>query len=76
MEIQEFIKNFASLFEETPLNEFEEKTRFRDLENWDSMVALSIMAMVDEIYKVKISPNEMKQASTIRDIFDVVNAKK
>ena len=76
MEIQEFIKNFASLFEETPLNEFEEKTRFRDLENWDSMVALSIMAMVDEIYKVKISPNEMKQSSTIRDIFDVVNAKK
>ena len=76
MEIQEFIKNFASLFEETPLNEFEEKTRFRDLENWDSMVALSITAMVDEIYKVKISPNEMKQSSTIRDIFDVVNAKK
>lgn len=76
MKIEIFIENFAALFEEIPLNEFEEKTRFRDLENWDSMVALSIMAMVDEIYKVKISPNEMKQASTIRDIFDVVNAKK
>jgi acyl carrier protein len=76
MEIKTFIENIASQFEETPLNEFEAKTRFRDLENWDSMVALSIMAMIDENYQVRLSPDEMKQANTIQELFNLVKAKK
>lgn len=76
MKIENFIEHFASQFEDTPLNEFESNTRFRDLENWDSMAALSIIAMVDENYKVKLSPNELKQSNTIQDLFDLVKAKK
>jgi len=76
MEIKTFIESFASQFEETPIEEFEAKTPFRELEEWDSMIALTIMAMIDENYQVKLSPIEMKQANTIQELFDLVNAKK
>jgi acyl carrier protein len=75
MEIKTFIEHFASQFEETPIEEFEATTRFRELEEWDSMIALSIMAMIDENYQVKLSPIEMKQANTIHELFDLVKAK-
>ena len=74
--MEKFIKDFSLLFEDLQISEFEANTRFRDLENWDSMAALTIMAMVDEKYKVKISPSELKNANTIKDLFDLVQTKR
>ena len=74
--MEKFIKNFAAQFDETDASVFTFETRFRELEEWDSMIALSIMAMIDENYQVKLSPNEMKQTNTIQEIFDLVNSKK
>lgn len=76
METSEFINNFADQFDETDVSVFTLETRFRELEEWDSMLALSIMAMVDEKYQVKLSPNEMKLANTIQDLYDLVKSKK
>lgn len=76
MNIKEFAEKFAEQFEETPIDEFKANTRFRELEEWDSMVALTIMAMIDENYHVKLSPNEMKQTNTIQELFDLVKSKK
>lgn len=76
MNIENFIQDFASQFEETPVNEFNAETRFRDLGEWDSMIALSVMAMIHENYEVKITPNEMVQVQTIQELFDLTKAKK
>lgn len=76
MKTSEFINNFADQFDETDAALFTPTTRFRELDEWDSMTALAIMAMVDENYHVKLSPNEMKQANTIQELFDLVHSKK
>lgn len=76
MKIETFIENFVSQFDETPSTEFKATTRFRDFEEWDSMLALSIMAMIDLNYQVKLPPNEMKLANTIQELFDLVQSKK
>jgi acyl carrier protein len=75
MDISEFIKYFGEQFEETPLSVIKPATRIRDLEEWDSLHALSIMAMVSLKYKVNITPEELKRSQTISDIFEVVNSK-
>jgi acyl carrier protein len=49
---------------------------FKDLDEWDSMTALSMIAMVDEEYSVKLTGNEIKQAQTIEDLFNIVKSKK
>lgn len=74
-DISTFVQNFASQFDETPIDAFSAETKFRELEEWSSMIALVIIAMVDEHYKVKLSGNEIKESNTIQDIFDKVIAK-
>jgi acyl carrier protein len=74
-DISYFVVNFASQFDDTPVDLFSPETKFRDLEEWSSLMALVIIAMVDDKYKVKLSGNEIKESHTIKDIFDKVIVK-
>lgn len=74
MEINEFIQHFAEQFEETDPGEFSPEMTFRDNDEWCSMLALSVMAMVDEEYDVQLTANEMRQANTIQELYDVVKS--
>ncbi len=76
MEIKEFIQHFAYQFEETSVDCFTPTTRFRDLEEWSSLMALAIMGMVDEEYDVSLSGSEMRSANTIEELFALVKSKK
>lgn len=75
MELKDFIQNFAEQFDDTPASEFKAETVFHELEEYTSLIALSIISMVDEEYGVTLSGNEMKAAVTIEDLFKTVKAK-
>lgn len=72
MEITEFVANFADQFDETDAAVFNAETRFRDLEEWSSFLALGIMAMIKSEYDVAITADEMRNANTIQELFDIV----
>ncbi|WP_448779470.1 acyl carrier protein [Bacteroides congonensis] len=76
MELNDFISNFASQFEDTDASEFTENTLFRELDEWTSLTALSIIAMVDEEYEVSVNGNDIRKAETIGELFNIVKAKK
>ena len=75
MEIKEFIENFAEQFDDTELSEFKPETVFHELDEYSSLIALSIIAMVDEEYGVTLNANDMSSAVTIEDLFNTVNSK-
>lgn len=75
MEINEFIINFADQFDDTPIESLTPETVFHELDEYSSIIALSIIAMVDEEYGVALTGNEMKAAITIQDLFNTVEAK-
>lgn len=75
MEIKDFIENFADQFDDTDASELKPETNFRDLDEWSSLIALSILSMVDDEYDVQLAANEMRQANTIQELFDIVSAK-
>jgi acyl carrier protein len=75
MNIKDFIQNFADQFDDTPVSEFTKDTVFHDMDEYSSLIALSIISMVDDEYGVTLSGNEMKAAVTIEDLFNTVNAK-
>ena len=52
MEIKEFIQNFADQLDDTDAEVLTPETKFRELDDWSSLAALSIIAMVDEEYGV------------------------
>lgn len=75
MEIKEFIQNFADQFDDTDASVFTPETVFHDLDDYSSIVALSIIAMVDEEYGVTLGGNDIKSAVTVQDLFNTVSAK-
>ena len=76
MDINQFVENFAAQFDETPADQFKPETKFRDIDEWSSLIALSIIAMVDEEYEVTLKGDDIKNAQTVQDIFNAVVAKK
>lgn len=75
MEIKEFIENFAEQFDDTELSEFKPETVFHELDEYTSLIALSIIAMVDEEYGVTLNANDMSSAVTVEDLFNTVKSK-
>lgn len=75
MELKDFVQNFANQFDETDVEMLAPETRFRDLDEWSSIIGLSIILMVDEEYGITIGADDMKQAQTIEDLFNIVQAK-
>ncbi len=72
MNLQEFIENFAAQFDETDATEFTADTKFKQLDEWSSLTALSIIAMVDDEYDVIIKGNDIISSDTIQDLYNVV----
>jgi len=75
METQKFVENFAAQFDETDAAEFTPETAFRKIEEWSSLTALSIIAMVDEEYNVKLTGDDIRKSTTINDIFEIVKSR-
>lgn len=72
VDVNQFIQNFADQFDDAPEG-LTLETRFRDIDEWSSLIALSEMAMCDEEYEVIISANEMENANSIADLYNIVN---
>ena len=75
MELKEFIENFAAQFDDTDASEFTAETEFKALDEWSSLTALSIIAMVDEAYDITIKGDDIRNSETIEDLFNVVKTK-
>lgn len=75
MEIKAFIENFADQFDDASADQFAPETNFREFEGWSSLVALSVLAMIDEEYDVQLKGEEMKKTTTIQQLFDLVQSK-
>ena len=75
MELKEFIENFAAQFEETESNEITAITIFKDLDERSSLTALSVIAMADEEYEVVLTGDDIRNSTTVNDLFELVKAK-
>ena len=75
MELKDFIEKFAEQFEDTDASEFKAETEFKELDEWSSLIALSIMAMVDEEFDVALKGDDVKNSVTVEDLYNKVIAK-
>ena len=75
MDLKEFIEYFANQFDETDASEFKAETAFKELDEWSSLLALSVIAMVDEEYDVTLKGEDIRNSNTIEDLFNAVKAR-
>jgi acyl carrier protein len=75
VEVNDFIQNFADQFDDLDSNVLIPETNFRELDEWSSMVALSVLAMIDDEYDVQLKAEEMRATTTVQQLFDLVLSK-
>ena len=74
--VEEFVTNFENAIEGIPPGSLSPDTEFINIEQWDSLAALSALAMIDAEYDTEVSGNELRKCRTLRDLFGVIQSKK
>lgn len=70
--IEEFVENFANQFEDTDSSEINAETVYHDLDEWSSMIVLAVIAMANIDYDVTLTGDDIKNAVTVKDLYDIV----
>lgn len=70
-----FVEKFAAQFEEADAASISGGTAFRDLTEWSSMQSLIVIASFDWEYGVTITAEELRQATTVMDLYNVLHQK-
>lgn len=73
--LDEFVVLFAEQFDETDASEIQSSTVFHDLDEWSSLIGLSIIAMVDEEFDVALKGDDVKTSVTVEDLYNKIIAK-
>ena len=76
MSIEEFVKNFADQFDDTDPSEITAETEFHDLDEWSSMIGLSVLNMVEKTCCVTLTFDELRHATTVENLFNTIEKKK
>lgn len=72
MEEEEFTRKFAECFNQTEVSLIKPATEFKKLEEWGSMLALIVIAMIDADYGKTITAEDLKKAETISALYRIV----
>ena len=75
MTLDEFVSAFAAEFDETPEEQFTPATDFKGLDEWGSLVALSIISMVDDEMDKRVTGADLRSCNTIEELFNLVESK-
>lgn len=73
--LEEFVALFAEQFDDTDASEIKANTVFHDLDEWSSLVGLSVIAMVDEEFEVALKGDDVRNSVTVEDLYNKVIAK-
>ena len=76
MDLLNFIQNIAEQFEDIDTSNFNSSTKFRENDEYSSLTGMSIIAMVDEKYNVRVSGSDIRSVHTIEELFNLISSKK
>ena len=69
MSKEEFVQELIEILENEDVNE---NTAFRELDEWDSLAALSTISMIDGEFRVNVNNNDLRSVETVSELYDMV----
>lgn len=75
MEIDEFIANFAEQFDDTDSSEITKDCCFRELDEYSSLIGMSIIALARTEYGKVITGSEIRTCTTVEDLYMLIKNK-
>ena len=73
--LDEYVALFAEQFDDTDPSEINANTVFHELDEWSSLIGLSVIAMIDEEFEVAVNANDMVTSVTVEDLYNKVKSK-
>lgn len=70
-----FLQVFQSVFDETSPDQIQFSTNFRDLEEWSSLIVLSLLVSIEENLGKTITARDIEKSITVEDLYTLVNSK-
>lgn len=75
MDLNEFVNLFAEQFDDTPAEAFKADTNYKSLDEWSSLVALSVISMIDEEFEKRVTGADIRSCTTIEELYNLVLSK-
>jgi acyl carrier protein len=73
MTLEKFLLDLKDIFETTKINKNQKIT---SLKNWDSLTALSVLALIDSNFKnIKINASKIEKFKSIEELYKHVSKK-
>jgi acyl carrier protein len=69
MRKEELVQGLIDILENEDVNE---NTPFRELDEWDSLAALSTISMVDDEFGVTINNKDLRSVETVGELYDMI----
>ena len=73
--LDEFVALCAELFDDTDASEITAMTAFHELDDWSSLVGLSLIGMIAEEFNIGLKGDDIKDSVTLEDLYNRVLAK-
>ncbi len=75
MDISKFIEVVAEQFQDTDPSLITADCKFRELDEWSSLIGLYLIAMADDEFDVTLTGDDIKNAQTIEDLYNIISSK-
>jgi acyl carrier protein len=69
---EEFLTQLDELLE-LPAGTLKGDEKLEELEHWDSLAMVSFMTLVDEHFKIKLSPRQFVNCATVNDLLSLTS---
>lgn len=75
MELNDFVENFADLFDDTNASEITADCEFHELDEWSSFTGMGVIALAKTEYGKQITGTELRACVTVEDLFNLIKNK-
>lgn len=76
MQIDHFIDRLHEEFDEVEPGTIKPESNFKDFNDWSSIYALILVAMVENEYGVELTIEDLRKVETVQDLFALVKSRK
>lgn len=74
--VEEFVIKIEDAFEVSERGVLLPDMNYKDFEEWDSMHALILIALIDTEFDLLVSGNDLKSSNTVRDVYNLILERK
>tara|TARA_B110000114_G_scaffold147769_1_gene157632 strand:+ start:249 stop:482 length:234 start_codon:yes stop_codon:yes gene_type:complete len=76
MNLNEFFQLFCDELDDTDISKIDTTTDFKQIDEWDSLLAFSIIACIDDEFDVLLTGSDIIASTSIEDLYNCVISKK